>query len=302
MLFYHTKKLAKALNMSTFSSRNIVYGNYNTYHMTIQIINNGNFPCYCVRIPVTYDDSIISIQEIDNYLNNLYLNNSYISRANYSHHTLVLEVVPITNRPKDFSFIRNILNDLTEFMRYYKLQFCCERCGNPKYSSFFEPVITESKISYRCSNCQNNTCLLEDDDSIIKKRVLKGTLGALLYSLPVFATHTLFQSYGMLEPKIAFVMLLAIYVGYKTFNKYIDKFCYMICLPLCAFQAILSYYLGTILHIRESSNESILSIMARYSFFNIFTIDFICFCLFFVVVEYVIIAIDPGTRFRVKLF
>lgn len=78
MLFNQTKKLAKALKMSAHSSRNTILGPYNTYHMTIQIIHNGSAPCYCVRIPVTFDDAIIcsfavSIVVIQNIVLFLYL-------------------------------------------------------------------------------------------------------------------------------------------------------------------------------------------------------------------------------------
>jgi hypothetical protein len=263
-------------------------------------MHNGSSPCYCVRIPVTFDDSIISKQEIDDYLDTLCSRSHYLSRAKYARYALALDIIPTTKRPKDFYFIKNILNDVTEFMRYYKLKFCCEHCGNSKYSSFFVPVIRENKISYHCGGCQSNLLLLSQDASSIKKRALRGTLGALLFSLPVFATHTFFLSYKVFSAEVDALMIMAIYAGYKTFNKHIDKFCYSICLSLCALETILSQYIGMVLSIHERSNESIWSIMARYSIFNIFTTNFLGFCFSSVVMILVIILAEKYTHYRLK--
>lgn len=161
-------------------------------------------------------------------------------------------------------------------------------------------MIRENKISYHCGGCQNNLLLLSQDASSTKKRGLKGTLGALLFSLPVFATHTFLQSYKVFVPEIAAIMIMSIYAGYKTFNKDIDKFCYIICLSLCALETILSQYIAIVLHLHERSSESYLRIIASINIFDIFTTNFLSFCFFSVVMILIIILAEKYTHFRLK--
>jgi uncharacterized protein (DUF983 family) len=236
---YIFTQLEKETNLSFDNKKNVLYGTYKDYYISLQTINNQisiNFP---VKLSETF-----KIQEMNFFLTQISTEYKGIFFAAYNNNQIeikyAVKVLPKSHVQK----ILDIINKLIEMASINFLSSCCPICGE---NNIISPFLINKLLIPCCENCKLETKnTIANEQQAFKEQksnVLTGIVGALLGSLIGLALWVIVGLLGYIAAICGLILAICTIKGYELFGGKLNKRGILITLIITLVMVYVSQYL-----------------------------------------------------------
>ena len=206
-------RLSEFTKLTYDENNNLLFGYMDKYCVSIQQFHNICF----IIIPLKLNESY-TLSDINKFFskleNNVFVASQYITSISYNNYYISVKFNLARNIVTSCNNICNLLDNIINEVKKYKLQPCCPQCGD---TADIRPYLVNKGILFRCGLCIYKLEEgLQKREKNNKSNTLNNIIGALIGSLIGLAALTVLSLITKLNGFFAFILAFLIIKGYEN--------------------------------------------------------------------------------------